>query len=90
MDSFLAVAVRIPGKKAGERIGLVKFYETGYYPCFLDLPDWTVEQVDECVHEFNESRGIPDDVAESAMGGSMFGWHVPAAQRAIEFFKQRA
>lgn len=87
MDLFCAV--KIPGKKAGQRIGLVKWYETGYYHSDLDQEDYTDTQVKLRVLEFNTERGIPEDVAGSAGDGSMFGWHVPAAARAIEFFKQR-
>ena len=85
----IIVAVFIPGRRAGERIGLVKFYESGYYPTTLDRVEWTPEQARKRVEEFNSSSGVPNDVAESAMDASMFGWHVPAAKKAIEFFKQK-
>lgn len=84
------VAVHILGAAPGKRIGMVKFYESGYYPTFLDREEWTPEQVKERVKRWNDTHGIPEDVAESAMDGSMFGWHVPAAEKAIEFFKQKS
>jgi hypothetical protein len=79
----------IPGKKPGQRIGLVKFMEAGYYPCFLDLPNYTTEQAERAVREFNAEHGISSEVAESAASGSMFGWHVPKAGKAIAFLADR-
>lgn len=79
--------VLIRGRKAGERIGLVRFYEAGYYQTDFDSSDWSLEEAQQFVDDYNERLGVPKAVAESAMDGSMFGWHVPAAQAAIEFFK---
>lgn len=86
----LICAVKIPGKKPGERIGIVKFYEAGYYPTFLDRAENNDAQTELVVDAFNEGLGIPPGVAESAADGSMFGWHTPAAQAAIEFFKEKS
>lgn len=85
----IRVAVHIPGRKPGSRIGIVRFYEAGYYPTDLDNQRWTAEQVEEFVNSFNASGGIPEDVARSAVEASMFGWHVPAAKPATEFFKAK-
>jgi hypothetical protein len=82
------ILVRVPGKKPGERIGVVKFYEAGYYSTSADRVEWTNAEVDAFVNERNALNGISEQVAESAMDGSMFGWHVPAATQAIEWFKQ--
>lgn len=65
------------GNKPGERIGLVKMNETGYYPC----PGWdyvpdSIEAVQDRVWKLNQRMGIPEDVAESMSYGSLFGWHV--------------
>jgi len=46
------------------------------------------EEVDAFISERNNLNGISDEVADSAFGASMFGWHVPAATPAIEWFKQ--
>jgi len=81
----LLVAVQLLGNKPGERIGIVKFHETGYYPATIDRKEWSAAQVKAAIAEFNLEQGIPQDVAESALYGSMFGWHVPAAARAILF-----
>jgi hypothetical protein len=82
------ILVRVPGKKPGQRIGVVKFYEAGYYSTNADHTEWNDEQVDEFVSYQNRVNGIPDEVADSAFSASMFGWHVPAATPAIEWFKQ--
>jgi hypothetical protein len=82
------VLVRIPGKRRGERIGVVKFYEAGYYSTSADREDWTDEEVNVFVSTRNEMNGISEAVATAALDGSMFGWHVPAATPAIEWFKQ--
>jgi len=82
------VLVHIPGKPAGKRIGVVKFYETGYYSTSADNETWTAKEVDEFIKERNEMNGVSEEVADSAFGASMFGWHVPAAQAAINFFAE--
>ena len=86
----LICAVKVPGNAPGKRIGLVKFYETGYYPSNLDSIAFTDEQAEQAVLEFNAERGVSPEVSESALEGSMFGWHAPCADPAIEFFKQRS
>ncbi len=82
------ILVRIPGKKLGERIGVVKFYESGYYSTTADNVGWSEEEVDAFISERNNLNGISDEVAKSAFSASMFGWQVPAATPAIEWFKQ--
>lgn len=79
--------VVIPGKSPGKRIGSVVWYESGYYPQYFDRVEWTVEQAQAFCDDFNSRHGISSEIAESAMCASMFGWHVPAADKAIEFFK---
>lgn len=80
------VATQLLGNKPGKRIGLVKFYESGYYPSALDKPEYTDAQVKQVIAKFNDF--LPENVARSAADASMFGWHTPAAQPAIEYFKQ--
>ncbi len=82
------VLVHVPGNKPGQRIGVVKFYESGYYSTSADRMAWTDEQVDAFIAIENMRHGISEDVADSAFSASMFGWHVPAATPAIEWFKQ--
>lgn len=81
------VLVHVPGKPAGKRIGVVKFYEMGYYSTSADNENWTSNDVDDYIKERNSLNGLSEEVAESALGGSMFGWHVPAAKEAIEWYK---
>ncbi len=82
------ILVHVLGNRPGRRIGVVKFYESGYYSTTADRENWTVEQVNAFVAEQNAFNGISEKVAKSALGASMFGWHVPAAKAAIEWFKQ--
>ena len=73
--------VTIPGNAKGERIGLVKFGESGYY----QTTDDRVDSLDDCrdlVRLLNERLGVSKEVAESMFAGSMFGWRCPAAERA--------
>jgi hypothetical protein len=77
--------IAIPGNRPGERIGIVKYGESGYYKCDFDHLSMTEAQVTAYVKELNQGVNIPEDVATSMFEGSMFGWHVPAAQRAKEY-----
>ncbi len=71
----------------GQRIGLVKLGETGYYPAEgYDCANDTLDQVEDRVKVLNDRIGVPSEVATSASTGSMFGWDVPGAQVAIRFF----
>jgi len=85
----LICAVELLGNRPGERIGLVKFGETGYYPAHMDNADYTPAQVKQAILEFNVERGISEDVALSAKFASIFGWHVPAADLAKRFAANR-
>lgn len=67
--------VLVPGNKKGERIGLVRFGESGYYPTEYDQDDFPAA----AIAHLNVRLGVPADVAVSMFYGSMFGWHVPGA-----------
>ncbi len=85
----LLVYAYIRGNAVGKRIGIVMFHESGYYGCDFDAPaEATPEEIKALVDDLNNRMGIPADVAESAFMGSMFGWHVPAAARAVAFYAQ--
>jgi hypothetical protein len=74
----------------GQRIGLVKLGETGYYPAEgYDCANDTIKQVEDRVKELNDRIGVPSEVGISATG-SMFGWDVPGAQVAIRFFNEES
>jgi hypothetical protein len=79
----------ILGNKPGERIGAVKFEETGYYACpgYDYAPD-DIETVKARVKELNDKMGIPEDVVESMQYASLFGWHAPIAARAKQYFAE--
>jgi hypothetical protein len=82
--------VTIKGNKPGERIGVVRQGEEGYYLAKgYDVPTHTIEEVKAFVLTLNEGIGIPEDVAQSAYESSMFGWQVPAAERANHFWSNR-
>jgi hypothetical protein len=74
----------VSGNEPGKRIGIVKWFETGYYATDFDHHQ-SEEAAREHVRILNYRLGIPEDVAKAALYGSMFGWHVPAAQPAVRF-----
>jgi len=80
--------VAIPGNAKGKRIGIVVYRETGYYVTNYDNHD-TIEQCQEHVRLINESRGVSAEIEESAFAGSMFGWDVPGARAAVNYFEHR-
>jgi len=82
-----AVYIVVPGAAQGGRIGLVKYGEKGYYQTDFDNAPVALEIVESVVKQFNENLGVPEEVVEAMHSGSMFGWHVPAAQAAHDYFK---
>lgn len=79
--------VFVLGNKPGERIGIVKQGEMGYFACQgYDYPPNDDEQVKDYVRTLNARLGVPADVEDSARAASMFGWGIPAADRANQFF----
>jgi hypothetical protein len=81
--------VTIPGNPKGKRIGIVSLGESGYYAVDFDHHD-TVEAAHEHVSLLNDRLGISKEIEQSMRDGSMFGWQVPAAQKAIQFFAAQA
>ena len=76
--------VVVPGAKIGQRVGIVKRGERGYYTTTLDdgtLPTKATSglSVEGFVRHMNSRLGISGDEARRMLSGSMFGWHVPAA-----------
>ena len=82
--------VKIPGNTPGKRIGIVKWHETGYYPCDYDTPDMTEAEAASLVADQNGKMGIPPAVAESALSASMFGWDTRSAWKALQFEEQES
>lgn len=80
--------VAIPGNDKGKRIGIAVYQEPGYYVTDYDNHE-TIEQCKDHVRLINESRGVSAEIEEAAFVGSMFGWGVPGAQAAVEYFETR-
>ena len=62
-----------------EKVIAVAVGDKGYYPITSKLS----------AEELNKIAGIPFEIAESAVAGSMFGWDAPTAARAVAFAKER-
>lgn len=89
MEHLCYVVIR--GNKQGERIGIVKFGESGYYVTDYDHHPAGSEGVTKCkehVRLINKRLGISHDVEDAMLYGSMFGWHVIAAIPAVRHFEQ--
>lgn len=56
----------------------VELFMSGYYPIFTSA---TPDQLNH--------GALPEDVADAALAGSMFGWDTPAAQAAMTFAKEQ-
>jgi hypothetical protein len=79
--------VVVRGNRPGERIGLVRMNEKGYYAAKgYDSARDTTEEVEAVVAHLNNILGIPADIATAMECGSMFGWHTPAAAPAVNYF----
>jgi hypothetical protein len=77
----------ILGNKPGERIGIVKYGETGYYLTDFDNPSMTLEDCKTFVADRNKRLRLPEDVAESMQYASVFGWDAPIADRAKHYMR---
>ncbi|MCH5353645.1 MAG: hypothetical protein J1E06_09290 [Acutalibacter sp.] len=64
----------LPG--TGEVI-IIKKGETGYYKTEINMGDQA--QNATLVDEYNQKLGVSKAQAEAMLTGSMFGWHIPAA-----------
>ena len=69
----------VSGNAPGERIGIIKRGESGYYLTDFDSKTTSKEIVEECVAEFNKRLGVKPSQVEAMEIGSMFGWDVPGA-----------
>jgi hypothetical protein len=76
-------------KKVGQRIVCVKLFESGYYPSPVPDNAPSEEEARNSVALLNLLIGVPNEIADSMLSGSMFGWHVPGAVKAIDFFAKR-
>lgn len=89
-QQFAACYVCVPGNRPGERIGIVKLNESGYYAVpGYDDPRETLLDTKALVAALNKGLEVPEDVCESMFIGSMFGWSCPGAARAVGYWKSR-
>ena len=56
---------------------VVKKGESGYYKTNISSNDR--EEIQRLADEYNDKLGVTKAQAEAMVSGSMFGWHVPAA-----------
>jgi hypothetical protein len=84
---FSSCYVHILGARPGERIGIVKYGERGYYATNLDNSADSAATVHEVVNEYNARLGIPPEVCESMQYASLFGWDTLIAAAAHAYFK---
>ena len=69
----------IDGNAPGERIGIIKRGEKGYYLTDFDTSTASEETVREVVDKQNRMMGVLPSQAMAMKIGSMMGWHVPGA-----------
>lgn len=62
---------------SSNEIGVIQKGESGYYK--TDIPVYDSKDAKALVIEQNEKLDVTKAQAEAMKGGSMFGWHVPAA-----------
>lgn len=63
--------------KSTNQIVMLKYKETGYWP--YDAGDHPGQDVQQIVDALNQKAGISKAQVAAMEAGSMFGWHVPAA-----------
>lgn len=79
--------VYIEDAAPGQRIGIVDYPETGSYTLGHDDQSLSNGQARAKVRIENRNHGISQEVEDSCLAASMFGWHVPAAKAAREFYQ---
>jgi hypothetical protein len=72
-------AVYLGSAKPGERIGLIKRGETGYYQCDYDSDRASNETARAMADHINARLGVTEAQALAMAIGSMCGWDVPGA-----------
>lgn len=76
----------VRGQRPGKRIGIIKYLDSGYYPCGMDISSTDSEEVDAYIDEINLVLDVTPEVRAAMEAGSMFGWRVPAAIPALKHF----
>lgn len=62
---------------SGGDLIIIKLNETGYYPCDYSTADTEANR--RLADELNRRMGITKSQEVAMIHGSVFGWHVPAA-----------
>ncbi len=65
--------------EAEKRIGIVKLFETGYYPTKADTSRMEPATVRAEVQRMNREAGVSPAQAAAMAEGSLWGWHVKTA-----------
>lgn len=69
----------IESAEPGNRIGIIKRGERGYYRTDIDSPKCTDDEVRFIIKYFNGKRGITPAQDEAMQIGSLCGWETPGA-----------
>ncbi len=71
--------VKIAGAEPGQRIGIIKRGESGYYRTDFDHRSMDDDFVKAFVDDANKRLGVTSAQATAMQIGSMMGWDVPGA-----------
>lgn len=71
-----------PDAQPGRYVSAVRHGESGYFATTYDEPD--PEKAKDLVSMMNTKLGISAEVADQMVTGSMFGWDVPAKEKAAQ------
>lgn len=63
----------------GERIGLIKRGQTGYYKTDFDFPLTPADAAADLVSRLNKKMQITEEQVSAMEAGSLFGFDVPGA-----------
>jgi len=74
--------VYIFSAEPGNRIGIIKRGERGYYQTDFDSETASADIVQQVVRDLNKKLGVDPIEAKAMEIGSMCGWHVPGANAA--------
>ena len=85
----VAAFVLLQSKEPGLRIGAICWMEPGYRYCDADDPTKPDDYASSLVVKLNKSLRLPEDIRDSVVAASMFGWDQPVAMPALQYFRKR-
>jgi hypothetical protein len=85
----VAAFVLLQAREPGLRIGVISWMESGYRYSDADDPTRPDDYASSVVQQLNKFLGLPEEIRDSAVAASMFGWDQPVGQPAIQYYKQR-